>query len=128
MKILRLEPKVAIFIEDSFDSAHHLPHVPVGHKCKRPHGHTYRVRLEVEGKIGRETGWIIDYSELKSAWAAVKEQLDHHDLNDVISNPTCELIAKYIWDRMNGPVLAMGGVLARIDLRETERCGVVLTC
>ena len=30
-----------------FDAAHFLPHVPEDHKCRRMHGHTYRVRLGV---------------------------------------------------------------------------------
>lgn len=46
----------AIFVEDSFDSAHWLPNVPGGHKCKAMHGHTYRIRLEVSGDVGAETG------------------------------------------------------------------------
>ena len=30
-----------IFKTFTFDSAHSLPHVPDGHKCKNIHGHTY---------------------------------------------------------------------------------------
>lgn len=125
---MRFDPRVSIFIEDSFDSAHHLPNVPDGHKCKQLHGHTYRVRIEVEGQIGKESGWVFDYALLKGAWNLVKQDLDHCNLNDVLPNPTCELIAKLIWDRLNQPTLSAGGVLSRIELRETERCGVVLAC
>lgn len=127
MKLTNLYPKCRIFIEDSFDAAHHLPNVPERHQCARVHGHTYRIRIEVEGQVGKRTGWIADYIELKSAWSEVKSSLDHYDLNAVIPNPTCELLAAHIWQRLNDPVLALGGVLARIELRETERCGVVLT-
>ncbi len=35
----------------TFDAAHHLPHVPAGHKCGRPHGHSYRVILGLEGPL-----------------------------------------------------------------------------
>lgn len=111
-----------IFIEDSFDSAHFLPNVPQGHKCSRMHGHTYRIRIEVAGPVGPQ-GWIIDYSEVKQVWCGVRELLDHRTLNDIylLHNPTCEHIAKLIWDHMKPSVPG----LCRIELRETERCGVV---
>lgn len=107
----------AIFIEDSFDSAHWLPNVPADHKCRRMHGHTYRIRMYVSGEVGEQSGWIYDYAELKRHWEPVKSALDHKCLNDVISNPTCELLAAYIADELP--------MLTRIELRETERCGVV---
>lgn len=112
-----------IFIEDSFDSAHWLPYVPEGHKCKRMHGHTYRVRLEFGGEIKPDSGWIVDYAEVKATWEAVKLQLDHRTLNDIpaLLNPTCERIAEFIADEMFGKAN-----LDRIELRETERCGVVM--
>ena len=113
----------AIFIEDSFDSAHFLPNVPHGHKCSRMHGHTYRIRIEIVGKIDEKSGWIMDYAALKTVWHEIKEQLDHKTLNDVIPNPTCELIAGWI-------ALKLGEAgdcffPDRIELRETEHCGVV---
>ena len=107
---------MTIFVEDSFDSAHWLPEVPEGHKCKRMHGHTYRVRLEISGKVDPVTGWVIDYAELKAKWLPIKDQLDHRLLNDFIDNPTCENIAKWI-----GVTLG----IHRVELRETVNCGVV---
>lgn len=107
-----------IFIEDSFDSAHWLPNVPDGHKCKQMHGHTYRIRLEFAGEIGEVSGWVIDYADVKSVWEDVKQMLDHHCLNDILRNPTCELIAGWIGSRI-------GFGLCRIELRETVNCGVV---
>ena len=109
--------ETAIFIEDSFDSAHWLPNVPEDHKCHRMHGHTYRIRLEVFGPVDPVTGWIIDYTELKAEWEIIKRDLDHKTLNDVLPNPTCELIAAYI-----GSWLPM---VSQIELRETVNCGVV---
>ncbi len=109
--------ETAIFIEDSFDSAHWLPNVPQDHKCHRMHGHTYRIRLEVFGPVDPVTGWIIDYTELKAEWEIIKRDLDHKTLNDVLPNPTCELIAAYI-----GSWLPM---VSHIELRETVNCGVV---
>lgn len=110
-----------IFIEDSFDSAHYLPNVPVWHKCHRTHGHTYRIRIEVAGAVDPVLGWVVDYSFVRAAWCVVKDRVDHHMLNEIteLENPTCELIAEWIWRELSLPGLA------KIELRETEHCGVV---
>lgn len=108
-----------IFIEDSFDSAHYLPNVKREHKCSNIHGHTYRVRLIVEGPIDPYLGWVVDYSEIKHSWNLLKSMLDHKFLNDILPNPTCELIAEWIGSHMP--------TVTSIELRETERCGVIWT-
>lgn len=113
-----------IFIEDSFDSAHFLPNVPEGHKCGRMHGHTYRIRLEVEGIVSDDSGWVIDYADVKAAWEPVKTKLDHQVLNGFIPNPTCELLALWIRDELQPQLAGLSG----IELRETEHCGVILDC
>jgi 6-pyruvoyltetrahydropterin/6-carboxytetrahydropterin synthase len=112
----------SIFLEDSFDAAHRLPHVPPDHKCARLHGHTYRIRIEVTGPVGEQTGWIMDYAKLRTVWREVKYYLDHRDLNVHFANPTCEIIAIWIAEKLKE--LKIAG-LSRIELRETEHCGVV---
>ena len=110
---------MTVFIEDSFDSAHWLPKVAEDHKCRRLHGHTYRIRLEWDGFVDPVSGFVIDYADLKQIWGPIKERLDHYCLNDILENPTCELLAEYIAKQMGRKRPA------RIELRETERCGVV---
>ena len=113
-----------VFIEDSFDSAHWLPRVPEGHKCHRLHGHTYRLRIEIGGEVDPVSGWVVDYAEVKAIWDGVKPMLDHHCLNEVpgLSNPTCEIIAQWISTYLADADLKV----SRLELRETEHCGVVL--
>lgn len=116
-----------VFIEDSFDSAHSLPHLPKSHKCHAIHGHTYRVRLEFDGPMTPD-GWIVDYGVVKSYWGFVKSKLDHVFLNAVIPISTCENIATWIAVEVSERMGRMGPPLvklARVELRETERCGVV---
>ena len=110
----------SIFFEDSFDAAHWLPNVAADHKCRRMHGHTYRIRLEVSGPVEPVTGFVggHDYAGLKRAWEAIKTDLDHRCLNDLLTNPTCENIVLHIASRFQPEP-------SRIELRETATCGVV---
>ncbi len=112
-----------LFKEFTFDSAHFLPNVPPEHKCSNMHGHTYRLRVWLEGKPEPNLGWVMDFAELKKAVKPVLDQLDHKCLNDVkgLDNPTCELIAVWIWDQLK-PLLPL---MKRIELHETPTSGVI---
>jgi 6-pyruvoyltetrahydropterin/6-carboxytetrahydropterin synthase len=91
-----------IFKEFTFDSAHWLPNVPDDHKCKRMHGHTYRVRLYISGALHPQLGWVIDFGDIKKVWAPLEKQLDHRILNDIpgLENPTAENLAIWIWRKV----------------------------
>lgn len=84
--------------EFSFDSAHFLTRYHG--QCEHLHGHTYRLWVTVEGEV-QENGMVIDFVILKKI---VKEQvLDHFDhrcLNDFFENPTTEIVAQDIWQRL----------------------------
>lgn len=110
-----------IFKEFSFEAAHRLPYVSAGHKCARLHGHSFQVRIVVSGHPGLDTGWIMDFADIKKACKPVLEQLDHYYLNDIegLENPTSENIALWIWRRLK-PVLPQ---LQRIEIRETCTSG-----
>ncbi|MBL7769980.1 MAG: 6-carboxytetrahydropterin synthase QueD [Flavipsychrobacter sp.] len=114
-----------LYKEFTFDSAHFLPNVPEGHKCKEMHGHTYRLRVWVEGPLDPVLGWVMDFADLKKVVKPVVNRLDHKCLNkiDGLENPTCERIAVYIWDQVK-PLLPL---LAKIELHETPTSGVVYT-
>lgn len=99
--------------EFTFDAAHFL--TKYHGKCENLHGHTYRLRVTVEGEI-QEDGMVVDFLEVK---ALVKEKIlgkfDHRNLNDFFENPTAEFVAKYIWDELK-PALN----LCEVRLWETE--------
>src|SRR5207245_2814702 len=84
-----------IFKEFTFEAAHRLPNVPPGHKCARLHGHSFRVRVEIEGPLGQETGWVRDFADVTCAMQPVLDRLDHYCLNEVpgLENPTTEYLA-----------------------------------
>ena len=112
-----------IFREFTFEAAHLLPKVPPGHKCARLHGHSFRVRIHVRGPVPEETGWILDFADLKTAWEPLHVQLDHRYLNEVegLENPTSEVLAHWIYARL---LPALPG-LVRVVLHETCTAGAI---
>ena len=114
-----------IYKEFSFDAAHFLPNVPKGHKCRQMHGHTYRVRIYVEGVVDEQLGWIIDFKVLKDTVKPVIDELDHVLLNNIsgLENPTAENITIWLWKKIK-PVLPP---LSKIELKETGSTGVIYT-
>jgi len=104
-----------------FDAAHYLPNYKG--KCERLHGHTYRLQVTLEGEPDRE-GMIVDFGDIKKIVnEKVLNQLDHHDLNEVIENPSAENIAMWIWKRLDGKFAVD---LYEIKVWETDGCFV--TC
>src|ERR1700761_8881375 len=84
-----------VFTEFTFEAAHRLPHVPAGHKCGRLHGHSFRIALHINGPVEPNSGWLMDFADVKESFAPLYEQLDHHYLNEIdgLENPTSENIA-----------------------------------
>jgi len=101
-----------------FESAHYLPNVPPGHKCGRMHGHSFAVELRAETTAGRES---VTARELDAAWAPLFAEFDHACLNDLpgLENPTSELIAVHVWNRLSVRLPA----LLRVTVHETASCG-----
>ena len=91
-----------VFREFRFESAHWLPNVPADHKCRRLHGHSFRVDVHVCGEIDSELGWIVDFGDIDTAFAPIHEAVDHRCLNEVagLENPTSEHLAQWIWQRL----------------------------
>ena len=104
----------------TFEAAHHLPHVPETHRCRRLHGHSYRVELRLEGEVDAHTGFVVDFFEVEKVFQPLLERLDHHLLNEIegLENPTAENIALWIHTRVK-PALPM---LVAVKLFETPMC------
>jgi 6-pyruvoyltetrahydropterin/6-carboxytetrahydropterin synthase len=93
-----------IYKEFTIEAAHQLPLAPEGHKCRRLHGHSIRIEIHVEGSVNPERGWVMDFGDIKDAFAPVHDALDHHYLNEIegLENPTSEILCRWIWDRISG--------------------------
>jgi 6-pyruvoyltetrahydropterin/6-carboxytetrahydropterin synthase len=74
--------KGSAFMENSkifrFEASHILPKHPG--KCSRLHGHSWVLKVSVEGEINQETGFVMDYADISKAVQPVIEALDHNHL------------------------------------------------
>jgi 6-pyruvoyltetrahydropterin/6-carboxytetrahydropterin synthase len=86
------------------------------------HGHSFRVEVVVEGELDPAKGYLVDFGDLKRATQPIEQALDHRCLNEVpgLENPTSEMLAKWIWDRLK-PAMPM---LSEVVVQETctSRC------
>ena len=114
-----------IFRVFQIEAAHRLPNVPEGHKCARLHGHSFRIEIHVSGPVGADTGWVMDFADLRQAFQPLFDQLDHQYLNDVdgLENPTSENLARWIWQRLAADLPQ----LSRVVVQETCNAGCVYT-
>jgi 6-pyruvoyltetrahydropterin/6-carboxytetrahydropterin synthase len=110
-----------IFKVFQIEAAHRLPNVPADHKCARLHGHSFRIAVHVTGDVDPDLGWVQDFADISAAFAPVREQLDHHYLNEVpgLENPTSENIARWIWTKLTETL----PMLSRIVVNETCTSG-----
>lgn len=118
---------VAVTKHVTFDSAHYLvnpkwtreENIARFHKCclykpdgsDQPHGHTYHLEVTVQGEVDPDTGFVIDFKDLKRILnEGVIETLDHFLINEIpyFKNgnipATAENIIQYIWSWVDGDI------------------------
>jgi 6-pyruvoyltetrahydropterin/6-carboxytetrahydropterin synthase len=115
-------------------SASHLYHNPelsaeenrrIFGKCNNPHGHGHNYTLEVTvaGEPDPVTGMVLDLKELKEILEReITQRMDHRFLNYEVAElkgqiPTCENIARVIWDLLEPKITQ--GRLHKVRLYET---------
>ncbi|MDZ4723571.1 MAG: 6-carboxytetrahydropterin synthase QueD [candidate division Zixibacteria bacterium] len=110
--------KVTLTKEFRFEASHRLDHLPPSHPCYNLHGHSYRVLIQVHGKVDETTGFLIDYADIKRIVDPIVSRLDHTHLNNVdgLSITSTEFIARWLWERIK-PNLA---ILSKIIIEETQ--------
>ncbi len=114
--------KVTLLRKFRFEASHRLMHLPQDHPCHNLHGHSYHLEIQVLGEVDEESGFLIDYAEIKAAIQPLLSQLDHKHLNDIpgLEKPTTEFIARWIWKRLH-PALPQLSMIA-IQETPTTRC------
>jgi 6-pyruvoyltetrahydropterin/6-carboxytetrahydropterin synthase len=58
-----------------FASAHFITFA--GHRCEGLHGHNYRTRVTVEGRLDEESWFVFDFVELKRIMKQLCDDIDH---------------------------------------------------
>jgi 6-pyruvoyltetrahydropterin/6-carboxytetrahydropterin synthase len=113
------------FVETHFTAAHQLHGYP-GH-CGRLHGHTWKVRVEVETGRVDALGLSIDFKELMRIVHVPIDRLDHYHINEIPpfdrQNPTAENLSKYIFQEVKKN-LPEGVSVHEVTVWESEKYGV----
>ena len=104
---------VELIREYRFEAAHRLPHVPMGHKCQRLHGHSFKFEVTVKGPVDPRTGWLVDFSEIDDLVQPLVARLDHYYLNEIegLENPTSEMLARWLFDRVKPTLPQLSAVM-----------------
>ena len=114
--------KVRLTKDFTFEAAQTLPCVPDDHKCRRMHGHSFKVEISVEGEVDPKTGWFYDHALIGRAMKPLIDSLDHSYLNEIagLENPTIENMCAWFWEKLSPQLTG----LIEIVLHETPtaRC------
>ena len=92
-----------------FDAAHTLRREIEAEGSRRVHGHTYHAEVFISGPRNPSTGMVIDLGHLRQRLALLREQLDHHLLDEVPNlgpatlENLCLFIAKALADMQPPP-------------------------
>jgi len=100
----RFTPQFTISQRFFFDAAHTLRREIEAEGSRRIHGHTYHAEVAVTGPRDAATGMVIDLGILRGHLQAVREQLDHHMLDEVpgLGTPTLENLCLFIAGALSG--------------------------
>jgi len=129
-------PTVHITRRERFSAAHKLSRADwspeknqaVFGKCANPnwHGHNYELWVTVKGEPSKETGFVVDLSELgRIINERIIRFVDHKNIDlDVPFMQgrlsSTENLAIVFWEQLKGPVEGLGCTLHCVKLKETE--------
>jgi 6-pyruvoyltetrahydropterin/6-carboxytetrahydropterin synthase len=110
-----------VTVESKFSAAHNLRNYKG--KCEKLHGHNYKVKVTVAGKVVNAGGMLVDFNELKDILEKIISKFDHEYLNEIPPfdkvNPTAENIAKYIYEKIESEKLKVK--TDKVMVWETEK-------
>lgn len=119
-------------------------------KCYHPHGHNYRLEVEVSGEVGEESGMVLDFAQLDDLMEPlIADNFDHkflmndtderhhggnlHPDFDVTTHPfepTAENLAVRVWlqieDFQRSAHAFEGVTLERVTIWETDRASATI--
>ena len=95
-----------------FDAAHTLHRTIETDSSKRVHGHTYNAEVFLAGQPDPHTGMLVDLGLVRREIAVLREQLDHHLLDDIaeLGPPTLENLCQFIFRKLQPRLPALSSV------------------
>ncbi len=109
-------------ITASFSAAHALRNYQG--KCERLHGHNWKIEVRTAAETLDAAGMGLDFTVLRERLGTVLAQLDHRFLNDLEPflncSPSSELIARYIFEKLEPTVNDERNRLAAVRVWESE--------
>ena len=115
---IELPDRNEIWRSFTFQAAHQLPKVPLEHKCRNMHGHTFRVVLYSEVQLGNNQ--VEDLDKISNE---LKLTLNKKCLNEIkgLENPTSEILASWIWNKVSNA----NPVITKVEVMETDHSGCI---
>lgn len=107
--------------EFHFNAAHHLGYLEEGHPCARVHGHNYVVVLGFAAAGLDDAGMVLDYGKMAPFGNWLDAEVDHRDLNDLVHQPTAEVLAAFFYEKARSLHLPV----VRVEVRETPKTSAV---
>ena len=114
-------------------------------KCFNPHGHNYRMEVEISGPVDEESGMIMDFERLDEIvdseirdhdhqFAMNEADEKHHggslhpdfDILEMPYEPTAENLALRFFNFIEGRLEPGSLILERVTLYETERASATV--
>jgi 6-pyruvoyltetrahydropterin/6-carboxytetrahydropterin synthase len=118
----RLNATFRLWKDFSFEAAHQLTKVPVGHQCGRLHGHSYKLRVHCQGKLNPAQDWVVDYADIAAAVRPIVQKLDHSFLNDQFDfETTAENLVWWFANELTGKLPS----ICAVELYETPTTSVL---
>jgi 6-pyruvoyltetrahydropterin/6-carboxytetrahydropterin synthase len=140
--------KATLCLTFRWEGAHSLPNHQG--KCKRVHGHNYRMDVSLRGEVEKQDnelgkqsekgrrhgerfsptlGMIAEFDDVKGIIDAfIDEKVDHRFMNDVVSEEfhpvTTENVAYWMFSELYGK---FGDILNQVRVWETDRSNAYVT-
>ena len=110
-----------------FDAAHTLNRQIEAASSRRVHGHTYNAEVFLRGQPDLHSGMVIDLGLVRREIELLRQQLDHHLLDDIaeLGPPTLENLCQFIFGKLQA---RLPGVHSVRVWRESIGDGCTLSC
>lgn len=109
--VIMAERKVYITKRMTFEACHHLNNYEG--KCSKLHGHSYKLEVTFVGSIDPDIvssntlateAMVCDFTYAKNKIKEVINDFDHANLNDFFLQPTVEIMAVHIYDKLSDSI------------------------